>query len=731
MKFSTESIAFACARHPWRTIGAWIVLVVVSFVVIATLFGDLTSEGEVTSETDSKRVDELRFERFTPTAEDFQQQVSEVVVISLEEGTLDDPAVEERVQALADELREVGATNVVTHADQEELVADDREATVVLVGLGPNEDAIGDVVDAVDRLDAEPGFDAAVTGEVVLDEDFSALSEQDLQEGELFFGAPAALIVLLLVFGAVVAGVIPLVLALLSILVAIALTAIVGQVFELSIFVTNMIFGMGLALGIDYSLFILSRFREERRGGREKADGHRHRRGYGEPCGALQRRGVRARDDGARARPEHDHAEPGDRRDPRGHRLGDRGADAPAGGPEPARRPHRLPSRAVLRPCLGRGGEPVLGDDRPRGHASSRREPRRGRRPPARRGGSLPLARDRDGRHQHAARALRVAAGLRAPQPRVPRADHRPGPDRRRRRRRVGRGPGRGGAADRGAGGARDLRRAAGGDEHRQRPGARHGSGGRGLRLRGGRRRRPRAARGRDPRGVRRHGGPGLRGRRHGRGHRLLRRHERVAPDRDHVRAGPELRPAHDRVSLHRRPGDGDRHEPAGGRRGLRPARARVREGRRERDLRLPAGGHHRGVGAALPLRRPLRALDGLPGLPAQPHPRALLADGRQRGRGGVRGRLDGAPDHRRGADHHRRLRGLRARRSGHVPADGVRGRGRPVHRRHDRPVGGRPGDDDAPRPLELVPAVVAFVAPGRARRRPRGEPSALGGASR
>ena len=52
---------------------------------------------------------------------------------------MDDPAVEERVQALADELREVGATNVVTHADQEDLVSEDGEATVVLVGLGANE----------------------------------------------------------------------------------------------------------------------------------------------------------------------------------------------------------------------------------------------------------------------------------------------------------------------------------------------------------------------------------------------------------------------------------------------------------------------------------------------------------------------------------------------------------------------------------------------------------------
>jgi RND superfamily putative drug exporter len=273
VKLSTESIALACARHPWRTVGAWIAAVVVSFGVIATMFGDvLTSEGEVTSETDSKRADELRFERFRPTVEDARQQVSEVVVISLEEGTIDDPAVQERVQVLAEELREAGATNVVTVAEDEELATEDREATVVLVGLGANEDAVGDVVEAVDRLDAEPGFDAAVTGETVLDEDFSALSEQDLQEGELFFGAPAALIVLLLVFGTVVAGVIPLVLALLSIFVAIALTALVGQVFELSVFVTNMIFGMGLALGIDYSLFILSRFREERSQGREKVD---------------------------------------------------------------------------------------------------------------------------------------------------------------------------------------------------------------------------------------------------------------------------------------------------------------------------------------------------------------------------------------------------------------------------------------------------------------------------
>ena len=276
MRLSTESLARACALHPWRTVGVWIAAVVLSLGLVATLLGDvLTSEGEVTSETDSKRAEDLRFERLEPTAEEQGREVSEVVVVSLDEGTVDDPAVQERLRALADEIRGAGATTVTTPFDEggEELVAEDRRAAAVLVGLGlDGEDRVGPLVKAVEQLDAEPGFEAAVTGELTLDEDFGTLSEEDLQNGELFFGAPAALIVLLLVFGTVVAGVVPLVLAVLSIVVALALTALVGQAFELSLFVTNMIFGMGLALGIDYSLFILSRFREERAEGREKVD---------------------------------------------------------------------------------------------------------------------------------------------------------------------------------------------------------------------------------------------------------------------------------------------------------------------------------------------------------------------------------------------------------------------------------------------------------------------------
>src|SRR5262249_30816838 len=109
-------------------------------------------------------------------------------------------------------------------------------------------------------------------GQRTVNHDFNKLAESDLQHGELRFGLPAALIVLLLVFGAVVAGLVPLLIALPSIIVALAFVAILGHALSLSIFVVSMLTGMGLALGIDYSLFVLSRFREERGRGRAKLD---------------------------------------------------------------------------------------------------------------------------------------------------------------------------------------------------------------------------------------------------------------------------------------------------------------------------------------------------------------------------------------------------------------------------------------------------------------------------
>jgi uncharacterized membrane protein YdfJ with MMPL/SSD domain len=213
-----------------------------------------------------------------------------VVVVRSDRATVDEPRFERRVQGLATELRGAGAIGVTTFYDSGErrLVSRDRDATGMLVALGGDaEDDIENVVEAVQAADGPRGFEAAITGEFTLDDDFSTLAEEDLQNGELGFGLPAALIVLLIVFGSVVAGLVPMLLAIVSIVVALALLALVGQAFPLSVFATNMLTGMGLALGIDYSLFGLSRFREERLHGREKIGGDSRRGRHGQPRGAV------------------------------------------------------------------------------------------------------------------------------------------------------------------------------------------------------------------------------------------------------------------------------------------------------------------------------------------------------------------------------------------------------------------------------------------------------------
>src|SRR5215217_7039008 len=272
----TEQLAVWSSRRPWPAVVIWLVALVAAIGITAAFLGDaLSGDEEITSDTESRRADDLRFERLTAEGGRPQRGVSEVVVVRSATATVDEPRFERRVRALAAELQQAGATGVTSFYDAGErrLVSEDRDATAMLVTMGRDaEDDIEDVVEAVQRADGTDGFEAAITGEFTLDDDFSTLAGEDLQNGELGFGLPAALIVLLIVFGSLVAGLLPLLLAILAITIALALLALVGQAFPLSVFATNMLTGMGLALGIDYSLFILSRYREERFHGREKPD---------------------------------------------------------------------------------------------------------------------------------------------------------------------------------------------------------------------------------------------------------------------------------------------------------------------------------------------------------------------------------------------------------------------------------------------------------------------------
>jgi RND superfamily putative drug exporter len=258
----TERLARAASRHPWRALGAWAGAIVVALVLAATLLpGNLTTNGHATNNPESTQAEHIFFTQFPPD----QNGVDELIIVRSPQVTVSDSSFRRFVSRL---LVQAKATAVVYKA---RLLGPSPDRHALLIGIQRKQD-VDKLLTLVKQTNGQDGFQVLMTGGGTLDHDFNDLSQHDLESGELSFGLPAALIILLLVFGAVVAGLIPLVMAIIAILVALGLCAIVAEAFSLSVFAINMLTGMGLALGIDYSLFVVSRYREERAGGQSEPD---------------------------------------------------------------------------------------------------------------------------------------------------------------------------------------------------------------------------------------------------------------------------------------------------------------------------------------------------------------------------------------------------------------------------------------------------------------------------
>ena len=268
----TQRLARFSAAHPWRMIVSWVMVLLASVVAIGALLGSaLTTDQAITSDPESKQAADLMMASFP-----HEDGVDEFIVVHSPSLAADDGAFQEFATDVRSDIESTGAALRVSDpyaAEDSSGVSRDSHAVLLAVTMGPDaETGIVDVLDQVKAADGDPAFDVAVTGEFTIDHDFNELASHDLEKGELQIGLPAALVVLLLVFGAVVAGLVPIGIAIISIIVSVALSALVGQAVTLSFFIVNMITAMGLALGIDYSLFVLSRYREERHLGLEETD---------------------------------------------------------------------------------------------------------------------------------------------------------------------------------------------------------------------------------------------------------------------------------------------------------------------------------------------------------------------------------------------------------------------------------------------------------------------------
>ena len=270
---STERLARASASHPWPVVILWVVLFLTMGALSNALFADsVTSEFNLIGSHDSKQAKELLEDRLRGPRE-----FADIVVVKSDTVTVDDLAFRQTVDAVVGEIEALGpeiVEDIETFYDSgdEFQVSDNRQAIFFQVGLlGDLTTATTNVEEVHHALDAvalPAGFELFITGQSTLGAEFTVTAEEDLVQGETF-GGLIAIVILTIVFGAVAAMVLPMVLAIMAIVIATGTAALVGQIFELNLFVQNIITMIGLAVGIDYSLFIVSRFREERRRGRE------------------------------------------------------------------------------------------------------------------------------------------------------------------------------------------------------------------------------------------------------------------------------------------------------------------------------------------------------------------------------------------------------------------------------------------------------------------------------
>lgn len=249
-------------RAPRLVLSAWIVLVAVAGVLALQLDGALSGGGFTAPEAEAL-VTQAEIER------DFGDAPNQVVVV------LDspDPIAPTTVSAAADVLADAGADSITTPAERPDRASSDGRTVVITGGFdGDNtavQNATPDLQTAVDDLaDGVAGY---VTGQPALDFQLNAHSKEDALRAELIV-FPLLIVVLLVVFRSVVAALVPLLIAGSSLALALGAGFLIARETDVSNLYSNIVSMIGLAVSVDYSLFIVKRFREELQRGRAVPD---------------------------------------------------------------------------------------------------------------------------------------------------------------------------------------------------------------------------------------------------------------------------------------------------------------------------------------------------------------------------------------------------------------------------------------------------------------------------
>ncbi|MER6242518.1 MMPL family transporter [Streptomyces griseorubiginosus] len=256
------------ARHRWAAVGIWVL-----FVVLAMGLG--SAAGRV----DVKDSDQLKGETHTAAKiiEDagIDEPASETVLIQAKDagGKATDADFRAAVAAVMKAVEGTGKVTDVTSPYDTRTISKDGRSALVQFDMRGDADTAGDrvepVLKAVEGVQKEHGsLRIEEIGGASMQKTFSDAFGDDFEKAELS-AVPVALGILLIAFGALVAALLPVLLAVSAIMATMGLMGIVSHVMPMSDTANSVMLLVGLAVGVDYCLFYLRREREERQAGRD------------------------------------------------------------------------------------------------------------------------------------------------------------------------------------------------------------------------------------------------------------------------------------------------------------------------------------------------------------------------------------------------------------------------------------------------------------------------------
>jgi putative drug exporter of the RND superfamily len=263
-----ERFARVLVRWRWVVLAVWAGIGAVAAVRAPATPALLNIRGGSARETEASRAEKQLNARFS-------RPIGEFFAVTLEgPGPMDEGPGRVVLDSLLDGLsHEPYVRGLVSYpgTNDSTFLSRDRRSTFVIVALNlPTSDSAGALVPVarhavrqiLARIPDSSRYTALVTGRAPLDLDVRSVVTEDSARGEKAL-LPLTLIILVLAFGALVAAALPLVVGILAIAISLALIGLIARITPMSVFVLNMTTMIGLGVGIDYSLLVVTRFREE------------------------------------------------------------------------------------------------------------------------------------------------------------------------------------------------------------------------------------------------------------------------------------------------------------------------------------------------------------------------------------------------------------------------------------------------------------------------------------